>query len=78
MYKERNRSYFSEIFMKRTTTSTSYGCIIFFIVMMMICFIWWFIVGSRPSMEYLVFNHNNDILGLDMLDHEGTFDYEPV
>jgi hypothetical protein len=63
--------------MKRTTI-TSWLSWYPFVFIGLICFIWWFTVGSRPSMEYIVFNHNNDILGLDMLDHEGTFDYEPV
>lgn len=49
-----------------------------YVVVILLFWSLWVIVGSRPSTDYLVFNHTNDILGLDMLDHEGTFDYEPM
>lgn len=59
--------------MKRVTTPSS---IIYFILFILLIGLSCIILSVKPSTEYVVFNHNNEILGLDMLDHEGTFDYE--
>lgn len=58
--------------MKRATSSLMVYYIFFILLIGLSCIF----LSAKPSTEYVVFNHNNEILGLDMLDHEGTFDYE--
>lgn len=62
--------------MKRFRNLLNDSMMVYYVFFVCLMVLFCIILATKPSTDYVVFNHNNEILGLDMLDHEGTFDYE--